>query len=143
MTPFSLVIVISILHTYIPAGAPVPDALDSSSFWHRRTKLKQTEVDCEYLKRCCETLAQENRRLQREVAELRGLRTSPYPFYGYLPAAGFISTARIATPLSPQQRQWQLCRRCLPYSPGLTSDPSPSTQCSAASRQLPRDVHEG
>ncbi|KAF8653095.1 hypothetical protein HU200_062537 [Digitaria exilis] len=59
-----------------------------------RTKLKQTEVDCEYLKRCCETLAQENRRLQREVAELRGLRTSPYPFYSRLPAAGFISTAR-------------------------------------------------
>ncbi|XP_031282945.1 homeobox-leucine zipper protein HOX27-like [Pistacia vera] len=28
-----------------------------------RTKLKQTEVDCEYLKRCCETLTEENRRL--------------------------------------------------------------------------------
>ncbi|KAG2651691.1 homeobox-leucine zipper protein HOX7-like [Panicum virgatum] len=59
-----------------------------------RTKLKQTEVDCEYLKRCCETLAQENRRLHREVAELRALRTAPYPFYGHLPAAGF-STARM------------------------------------------------
>uniref|UniRef100_M8CFX7 Homeobox-leucine zipper protein HOX19 n=1 Tax=Aegilops tauschii TaxID=37682 RepID=M8CFX7_AEGTA len=30
-----------------------------------RTKLKQTEVDCESLKRCCETLTEENRRLQR------------------------------------------------------------------------------
>lgn len=59
-----------------------------------RTKLKQTEVDCEYLKRCCENLAQENRRLQREVAELRALRTAPYPFYGHLPASGF-STARV------------------------------------------------
>ncbi|CAD6243999.1 unnamed protein product [Miscanthus lutarioriparius] len=62
-----------------------------------RTKLKQTEVDCEYLKRCCENLAQENRRLQREVAELRAQRVSTiaaYPFYGHhLPAAGF-STAR-------------------------------------------------
>ncbi|KAJ1279625.1 hypothetical protein BS78_04G168800 [Paspalum vaginatum] len=69
-----------------------------------RTKLKQTEVDCEYLKRCCETLAQENRRLQREVAELRAMRTAAaatYPFYGF-------STARVCpscdiknTPHSP------------------------------------------
>ncbi|OQU85171.1 homeobox-leucine zipper protein HOX7 isoform X1 [Sorghum bicolor] len=63
-----------------------------------RTKLKQTEVDCEYLKRCCENLAQENRRLQREVAELRAQRisnTAAYTFYGHhLPASGF-STARV------------------------------------------------
>jgi hypothetical protein len=36
-----------------------------------RTKLKQTEVDCELLKRCCESLTHENRRLQRELLELR------------------------------------------------------------------------
>ncbi|KDP28831.1 hypothetical protein JCGZ_14602 [Jatropha curcas] len=42
-----------------------------------RTKLKQTEVDCEYLKRCCENLTQENRRLQKEVQELRALKLSP------------------------------------------------------------------
>ena len=39
-----------------------------------RTKLKQTEVDCEYLKRCCETLTEENRRLHKEVQELRALK---------------------------------------------------------------------
>lgn len=39
-----------------------------------RTKLKQTEVDCEFLKRCCETLTEENRRLQKEVQELRALK---------------------------------------------------------------------
>ncbi|XP_026661053.2 homeobox-leucine zipper protein HOX11-like [Phoenix dactylifera] len=50
-----------------------------------RTKLKQTEVDCEYLKRCCETLTEENRRLQKELAELRALKTS-HPFYTHLPA---------------------------------------------------------
>ncbi|XP_073100643.1 homeobox-leucine zipper protein HOX27-like [Elaeis guineensis] len=50
-----------------------------------RTKLKQTEVDCEYLKRCCETLREENRRLQKELAELRALKTS-HPFYMHLPA---------------------------------------------------------
>ncbi|KAK9068233.1 hypothetical protein SSX86_012344 [Deinandra increscens subsp. villosa] len=42
-----------------------------------RTKLKQTEVDCEYLKRCCDTLTEENRRLQKEVNELRALKLSP------------------------------------------------------------------
>ncbi|XP_059643082.1 homeobox-leucine zipper protein HOX11-like [Cornus florida] len=50
-----------------------------------RTKLKQTEVDCEYLKRCCETLTEENRRLQKELHELRALKTSQ-PFYMQLPA---------------------------------------------------------
>ncbi|KAG8069587.1 hypothetical protein GUJ93_ZPchr0006g44008 [Zizania palustris] len=39
-----------------------------------RTKLKQTEVDCEYLKRWCERLAEENKRLEKEVAELRTLK---------------------------------------------------------------------
>ncbi|KAG5153992.1 hypothetical protein AAZX31_05G060600 [Glycine max] len=42
-----------------------------------RTKLKQTEVDCEVLKRCCENLTEENRRLQKEVQELRALKLSP------------------------------------------------------------------
>ncbi|EYU31909.1 hypothetical protein MIMGU_mgv1a0106322mg, partial [Erythranthe guttata] len=41
------------------------------------TKLKQTEVDCEYLRRCCENLTDENRRLQKEVTELRALKLSP------------------------------------------------------------------
>ncbi|KAG8096914.1 hypothetical protein GUJ93_ZPchr0013g34748 [Zizania palustris] len=64
-----------------------------------RTKLKQTEVDCEILKRCCETLTEENRRLQRELQELRALKFVPPPssaashqpaeppFYMQLPAA--------------------------------------------------------
>ncbi|KAK4414617.1 Homeobox-leucine zipper protein HAT3 [Sesamum alatum] len=42
-----------------------------------RTKLKQTEVDCEYLRRCCDNLTEENRRLQKEVTELRALKLSP------------------------------------------------------------------
>ncbi|XP_030535586.1 homeobox-leucine zipper protein HAT22-like [Rhodamnia argentea] len=41
-----------------------------------RSKLKQTEVDCEFLKKCCETLSDENRRLKRELQELRSC--SPY-----------------------------------------------------------------
>ncbi|KAE8670971.1 Homeobox-leucine zipper protein ATHB-4 [Hibiscus syriacus] len=42
-----------------------------------RTKLKRTEADCEYLKRCCDNLTEENRRLQKEVQELRALKLSP------------------------------------------------------------------
>ncbi|KAH7686147.1 homeobox-leucine zipper protein [Dioscorea alata] len=42
-----------------------------------RTKLKQTEMECEYLKRCFGSLTEENRRLQREVEELRALRMAP------------------------------------------------------------------
>ncbi|KAL5990773.1 hypothetical protein ACLOJK_011677 [Asimina triloba] len=49
------------------------------------TKLKQTEVDCEFLKRCCENLTEENRRLQRELLELRALKRSPH-FYMPAPA---------------------------------------------------------
>uniref|UniRef100_A0A0A9D6C9 Homeobox domain-containing protein n=1 Tax=Arundo donax TaxID=35708 RepID=A0A0A9D6C9_ARUDO len=50
-----------------------------------RTKLKQTEVDCEFLKRCCESLTEENRRLQREVAELRALKLVAPHHYARMP----------------------------------------------------------
>ncbi|KAJ4751320.1 Homeobox associated leucine zipper protein [Rhynchospora pubera] len=52
-----------------------------------RTKLKQTEVDCEFLKRCCETLTEENRRLQKELQELKALKFAPPPLYMQFPAA--------------------------------------------------------
>ncbi|XP_021863985.2 homeobox-leucine zipper protein ATHB-4 [Spinacia oleracea] len=42
-----------------------------------RTKLKQTEVDCEHLKRVCENLTEENKKLQKEVQELRALKACP------------------------------------------------------------------
>ncbi|KAG6397748.1 hypothetical protein SASPL_144209 [Salvia splendens] len=48
-----------------------------------RTKLKQTEVDCEFLKKCCETLTDENRRLHKELQELKLAQ----PLYMQLPAA--------------------------------------------------------
>ncbi|KAJ3674067.1 hypothetical protein LUZ60_006059 [Juncus effusus] len=52
-----------------------------------RTKLKQTEVDCEFLKRCCETLTEENRRLQKELQELKTLKFIPSPLYMQFPAS--------------------------------------------------------
>ncbi|XP_009419027.2 homeobox-leucine zipper protein HAT22 [Musa acuminata AAA Group] len=35
-----------------------------------RTKLKKTEVELEFLRRCCETLTEEKRRLQKELQDL-------------------------------------------------------------------------
>ncbi|KAF2572064.1 hypothetical protein F2Q70_00002315 [Brassica cretica] len=68
-----------------------------------RTKLKQTEVDCEYLKRCVEKLTVENRRLQKEAMELRTLKLSPQ-FYGQMtPPTTLImcpSCERVAGPSS-------------------------------------------
>ncbi|XP_037423378.1 homeobox-leucine zipper protein HOX28-like [Triticum dicoccoides] len=55
-----------------------------------RTKLKQTEVDCEYMKRWCEQLAEQNRRLEKEVAELRALKATPPAHNGA--AAGPLTT---------------------------------------------------
>ena len=52
-----------------------------------RTKLKQTEVDCEYLKKFCATLTDENRRLQKELEELKALKMGQASFYMHLPAA--------------------------------------------------------
>ncbi|WOL15397.1 homeobox-leucine zipper protein HAT22 [Canna indica] len=50
-----------------------------------RTKLKKTEVEYEFLKKCCETLREDNRRLHRELRELRSLS------FSYAPAAAAFS----------------------------------------------------
>jgi len=54
------------------------------SFKHVKN-LKQTEVDCEFLKRCCESLTDENKRLQKELQELRALKLA-FPLYMQMPA---------------------------------------------------------
>jgi len=69
-----------------------------------RTKLKQTEVDCEYLKRWCERLADENKRLEKELADLRALKAAPSP--AAHPAATLTmcpSCRRVAAANHPQQ----------------------------------------
>ncbi|XVE65134.1 hypothetical protein DITRI_Ditri07aG0156800 [Diplodiscus trichospermus] len=66
-----------------------------------RTKLKQTEVDCEFLKRCCENLTEENRRLQKEVQELRALKLSPQFYMQMTPPTTLTmcpSCERVAVP---------------------------------------------
>lgn len=51
-----------------------------------RTKLKQTEVDCEILGKCYEDLKEENRRLIKEIQDLKSLKMSA-PFRVQLSAA--------------------------------------------------------
>ncbi|XP_022758385.1 homeobox-leucine zipper protein HAT4-like [Durio zibethinus] len=66
-----------------------------------RTKLKQTEVDCEFLKRCCENLTEENRRLHKEVQELRALKLSPQFYMQMTPPTTLTmcpSCERVAVP---------------------------------------------
>ncbi|CAL5417981.1 unnamed protein product [Camellia sinensis] len=50
------------------------------------TKLKQTEVECEELKKCYKTLTDENRRLQKELQELKVVKITA-PVYMQMPAA--------------------------------------------------------
>uniref|UniRef100_A0A0E0C5A4 Homeobox domain-containing protein n=1 Tax=Oryza meridionalis TaxID=40149 RepID=A0A0E0C5A4_9ORYZ len=88
-----------------------------------RTKLKQTEMECEYLKRCFGSLTEENRRLQREVEELRAMRVAP------------------PTVLSPHTRQplpasaLTMCPRCERITAATgppTVRPPPSSAAAAA-----------
>ncbi|KAL1344925.1 hypothetical protein HN51_018719 [Arachis hypogaea] len=41
-----------------------------------RTKLKQTEAECEILKKWCERLKEENKRLQKELQHLKSMKTN-------------------------------------------------------------------
>ncbi|XP_010440004.1 PREDICTED: homeobox-leucine zipper protein HAT1-like [Camelina sativa] len=73
-----------------------------------RTKLKQTEVDCEYLKRCVEKLTEENRRLEKEAAELRALKLSPRLYGQMSPPTTLLmcpSCERVAGPSSSNHNQ--------------------------------------
>lgn len=91
-----------------------------------RTKLKQTEVDCEFLKRCCENLTEENRRLQKEVQELRALKLSPQFYMHTTPPTTLTmcpSCERVAlsnnpkTPHQPPISSWPPASSVLPPPP--------------------------
>lgn len=86
-----------------------------------RTKLKQTEVDCEFLKRCCENLTEENRRLQKEVQELRALKLSPQLYMQMTPPTTLTmcpSCERVALPSSdPRLHPAHGHPRPIPFNP--------------------------
>ncbi|KAJ7952548.1 Homeobox associated leucine zipper protein [Quillaja saponaria] len=96
-----------------------------------RTKLKQTEVDCEFLKRCCENLTEENRRLQKEVQELRALKLSPQFYMQMTPPTTLTmcpSCERVAVPPSPSDanhphKMGPAYSRPIPINPWATAAP--------------------
>ncbi|KAG9451406.1 hypothetical protein H6P81_011371 [Aristolochia fimbriata] len=80
-----------------------------------RTKLKQTEVDCEVLKKCCESLSDENRRLKKEVQELRWIKLGTgtgTPFYIHLPRGPISSNVSTAAAAA-------VCPSCQKLKPPL------------------------
>ncbi|KAG8372349.1 hypothetical protein BUALT_Bualt12G0056800 [Buddleja alternifolia] len=68
-----------------------------------RTKLKQTEVDCEFLKKKCEKLSEENRKLKKELLELRSeyIEKPPLPPPPAAPAQQFFYHIPKAVALTP------------------------------------------
>ncbi|WCJ25836.1 Homeobox-leucine zipper protein HAT4 [Euphorbia peplus] len=99
-----------------------------------RTKLKQTEVDCEFLKRCCENLTEENRRLQKEVQELRALKLSPQFYMQMTPPTTLTmcpSCERVAVPPSSSSGgvvvdpRAHSHHRPIPINPWAHQGPSP------------------
>ncbi|XP_074590435.1 homeobox-leucine zipper protein HOX19-like [Curcuma longa] len=83
-----------------------------------RTKLKQTEVDCEFLKRCCESLTDENRRLHRELQELKSLKLASPPLPPQPPPPAVYMQFPTATlSVCPS------CKAMVPGSKGEAGDP--------------------
>lgn len=92
-----------------------------------RSKLKQTEMECEYLKRWFGSLTEQNRRLQREVEELRALKVDPPTIFSPhtcqpLPASTLTMCPR--------------CERVTSTTPAGTSAPSAAAVPSQASQPL-------
>ncbi|CAH8386742.1 unnamed protein product [Eruca vesicaria subsp. sativa] len=90
-----------------------------------RTKLKQTEVDCEYLKRCVEKLTEENRRLEKEAAELRALKLSPRLYGQMSPPTTLLmcpSCERVGGPSNHNQRSVVSVNPWLQMAHGSTFD---------------------
>lgn len=63
-----------------------------------RTKLKQTEVDCEILKRCCESLTGENQRLRLELAQLQRSAAAAGLYVQSFPSPATAMAASVACP---------------------------------------------
>lgn len=106
-----------------------------------RTKLKQTEVDCEYLKRCCETLTEENRRLHKELQELRALKSTSNPFYMQLPATTLTmcpSCERVATTTTTTNSSAAVAPPAATTTTDPTSKPPSTTNPFPLSSSKPR-----
>ncbi|KAG4908884.1 hypothetical protein JHK87_055000 [Glycine soja] len=89
-----------------------------------RSKLKQTEMECEYLKRWFGSLTEQNRRLQREVEELRAMKVGPPT----------VISPHSCEPLPASTLS--MCPRCERVT--STADKPPSAAASAAATLSPK-----
>ncbi|PSS11559.1 Homeobox-leucine zipper protein [Actinidia chinensis var. chinensis] len=103
-----------------------------------RTKLKQTEVDCDFLKRCCENLTDENRRLQKEVQELRALKLSPQ-FYMQMAPPTTLTMCPSCESMGPPSSAPSAPPRSHQVDPTITThhQPSPFYPWAAANATTP------
>ncbi|XP_019051454.1 PREDICTED: homeobox-leucine zipper protein HAT14-like isoform X2 [Nelumbo nucifera] len=69
-----------------------------------RTKSKQTEVGLEYFKQCCEILSEENRRLRRQLVELRAL-SRPSQMYMQVPATNLVVCSSCERGVCPSKKE--------------------------------------
>lgn len=95
-----------------------------------RSKLKQTEMECEYLKRWFGSLTEQNRRLQREVEELRAMKVAPPT----------VISPHSCEPLPASTLT--MCPRCERVTTtSLGKDPTNRTTSPTLSSKLPTALH--
>ncbi|XP_010502120.1 PREDICTED: homeobox-leucine zipper protein ATHB-17-like isoform X1 [Camelina sativa] len=70
-----------------------------------RSKLKQTEMECEYLKRWFGSLTEQNHRLHREVEELRAMKVGPPTVNSASSLTMCPRCERVTTPASHHSRK--------------------------------------
>ncbi|RVX12601.1 Homeobox-leucine zipper protein HOX3 [Vitis vinifera] len=94
------------------------------------SKLKQTEMECEYLKRWFGSLTEQNRRLQREVEELRAMKVAPPT----------VISPHSCEPLPASTLT--MCPRCERVTTtSLGKDPTNRTTSPTLSSKLPTALH--
>lgn len=84
-----------------------------------RLKLKNTEMECEHLRQCFDTLTQENRRLQREVEELRAMPLHSRRLFQHLRSLWCAPTRR--APLGSNAGGWPAHLAARTTEPQLSS----------------------
>uniref|UniRef100_A0A7N0VK92 Homeobox domain-containing protein n=1 Tax=Kalanchoe fedtschenkoi TaxID=63787 RepID=A0A7N0VK92_KALFE len=96
-----------------------------------RTKLKQTEAECEFMKRNCESLMDRVRRLTKEVHELRALKVAPQ-YYMQMPPATTLtlcpSCERVGIPAPPPA--------AAPFNGGRVAGPVPDNPWASGAGQM-------
>ena len=74
---FTWIFFLSVCHFLYSLVREISISISQARFALNRSKLKQTEMECEDLKRWFGSLTEQNRRLHKEVEELRAMKVGP------------------------------------------------------------------